>query len=274
MSKRPNQEYFFSIEPFWPASGIGPGNIATPSGEVSVGAFHWGEDNVIHCVPGNGQVAIMLRGPEDFRGYCYGLLEEQKSLPLHGLKDGEFVRFAPGTFSRIFGIPANLISPSGAPLENIFTAGQLAQIKDAVAAQDPRQALLALFGRWEEDTGVRPGSQETQIARQVAALIWEKRGQIRVKEMESETSYSGRYLQDVVGRNVGITPKQLCRQTRFQNALLLLGINPEVNLSWAAQTLGYSDQAHFCREFKQFSGMSPQQYQQFLRERNRAGTEE
>ena len=83
------------------------------------------------------------------------------------------------------------------------------------------------------------------------------------KDLEQETLYSARRLQEVVTRQVGIGPKQLCRQTRFQNALRLLtsleaGIYTQAQ---AAQILGYSDQAHYNREFKEFSDVSPCQFQ-------------
>ena len=93
----------------------------------------------------------------------------------------------------------------------------------------------------------------------MALLIREKQGHVRVRELENETAYSSRRLQDVLTRQVGIAPKQMCRQVRFQNALRIMQINPNINLCCLAQTLGYSDQAHFSKEFKNFSGISPAQ---------------
>ena len=43
-----------------------------------------------------------------------------------------------------------------------------------------------------------------------------------------------------------------------------MSARPESDLVWLAQTLGYSDQAHFSKEFKSFCGMTPSQ---FLRSR-------
>lgn len=262
MSDGSDRDYFFSIEPFWPAGDLSE-PLSTPTGEISVSVFHWDVDDLC-CVPGNGQVGVMFCGPENFSGTCYGVLPEQMAIPLYGRKEGEFIRFSPGSFSQIFGIPASLISPAGTPMENVFSPEQMAKLRDTTADPDPQRALLTLVGHWEEDAWTRPGSQQSQLAKQVARLIWKTRGQMRLRDLENEVTYSGRHLQNVVGRNVGVSPKQLSRQTRFQNALLLLRAHPDVNLAWAAQTLGYSDQSHFCREFRQFCGMSPQQFLQYL----------
>ena len=259
MAEQPEGGYFFSIEPFWTPSGVAE-PIFTPTGQISISTFHWKNED-LPCVPGNGQVGIMFQGPEDFKGYCYGVLTEHKSIPLPGLMHGDLVRFAPGTFSKIFGIPADLISSNGMPLEDILCDDQLAQIKDATAAQTPQYALLDLFGRWEENARLYQSPKKQELVAHILRAIWNSRGQVRVCEMEEETAYSSRSLQDVVGRQVGMSPKQMCRQTRFQNVLFLMQTYPKADLSWLAQTLGYSDQAHFSKEFKSFSGMSPSQFQ-------------
>lgn len=105
--------------------------------------------------------------------------------------------------------------------------------------------------------------KEQKLANEVVQLIWSNRGALRIKNLEQETLYSARRLQEVVTRQVGIGPKQLCRQTRFQNALKLI-TSPKAEVytqAEAAQILGYSDQAHYNREFKEFSGVSPCQFQ-------------
>lgn len=250
--------YFFSIQPFW--NHLNPDSLITsPDGRISVCSYHWGQDH-LPCVPGNGQVGIMLQGPEDFSGRCYGVLDSPGDLPLYGKSEGCLVRFSPGSFSKISNIPVKLIDPCGVPLEDIFTREQLSKIIDAMAAPIPSLALIQLFLGWSEQNDTSP-LWEQELVKQITQLIWSSHGNIRIRDLEKNTLYSGRYLQEVTGRKVGISPKQMCRQVRFQNALRLLQSAQGINLCSIAQTLGYSDQAHFSKEFKSFSGVSPSLFQ-------------
>ena len=55
---------------------------------------------------------------------------------------------------------------------------------------------------------------------------------------------------------VGVNPKEYARIVRFQRALALIQADGS-GLSQIAYTSGYSDQSHFIREFRKFSGQTP-----------------
>ncbi len=60
---------------------------------------------------------------------------------------------------------------------------------------------------------------------------------------------------------VGITPKRFCRIQRFQTVLdRMLGDEP---IQWVNVALdnGYFDQSHLIRDFREFSGVTPMEYQ-------------
>jgi AraC-like DNA-binding protein len=61
-------------------------------------------------------------------------------------------------------------------------------------------------------------------------------------------------------RALGVSPKWLIRCFRLQDALARLGVGSDVNLSALAQVFGYFDQAHFTRDFKRVTGVSPGRY--------------
>ena len=257
MPNKTEQKYFFSIQPYW--SCLEKDQHLTTD-RVSITHFHWNQEE-LECVPGNGQVGIMLSGPEAFQGFCYGVLDAKGSIPLHGLTDGYFMRFSPGTFSQICNIPANLIPAEGLDLRDVFSPSQVEEMRCAIGKPDPGTALLQMIGAWSESPDSRTSSRERSLVEEVTQLIWERQGNIRVRDLEEKTLYSSRYIQSVVGSQVGVAPKHLCAQIRFQQALFLLCGYPQITLSQIAQILGYSDQAHFSREFKRFSGISPTIYQ-------------
>lgn len=76
----------------------------------------------------------------------------------------------------------------------------------------------------------------------------------------SGSGYSHRHFVSVFRDAVGLPPKVYARVLRFQHALKLA--HADAALPWVeiAAAAGFSDQAHFAREFREFSGCAPQAY--------------
>lgn len=56
-------------------------------------------------------------------------------------------------------------------------------------------------------------------------------------------------------------PKKYLRILRFEKTIEMLNNVNGINLSGIAYDFGYADQSHFNKEFKDFSGFSPQAFQ-------------
>lgn len=69
---------------------------------------------------------------------------------------------------------------------------------------------------------------------------------------------------------IGISPKHFARIQRFEKALELLVAKPEWNCTEIGYHLGYYDQAHFIREFKNFALETPTAYRESIRPVERA----
>ncbi|MGH9662021.1 MAG: helix-turn-helix domain-containing protein, partial [Bryobacteraceae bacterium] len=77
-----------------------------------------------------------------------------------------------------------------------------------------------------------------------------------VARLARETGMSERQLERAFADRVGISPKLLARIDRFQRALRAV---EEAGVSGAAVAadLGYYDQAHLIRDFREFTGSTP-----------------
>jgi AraC-like DNA-binding protein len=69
---------------------------------------------------------------------------------------------------------------------------------------------------------------------------------------------SSRHLRRVFLDYVGVTPAEYVQLRRFDRALPLL--RRSQSLTEVALDAGYYDQAHFCRDFKEISGLTPGDY--------------
>lgn len=85
-------------------------------------------------------------------------------------------------------------------------------------------------------------------------------GNVRIHELAEELHYSERHMSRIFQNSMGITPKTFARIVRFQNALDSILHQPMLSLCDYMTELGYSDQAHFQREFKEYTGITPKHF--------------
>lgn len=71
---------------------------------------------------------------------------------------------------------------------------------------------------------------------------------------------SPRHLQRVFARYVGLSPLRVLRRYRLREAAATLDAGAGSDLATAAAELGYSDQAHFTRDFARVVGVPPARY--------------
>ena len=153
----------------------------------------------------------------------------------------------------------NRLDPEGVGVEYLFQKEQMEELKRISEAQDQEDALFRLMDRWLAQDE-RLVDTARVLTDEVIYRIWSQKGNIRVQELEKATLYSSRYIEKTLVNNVGLTPKQLCSQMRFQHAVRLLRDPGSTGLAELALLLGYSDQAHFSRTFKKLSGSTPQEF--------------
>jgi AraC-like DNA-binding protein len=78
-----------------------------------------------------------------------------------------------------------------------------------------------------------------------------------VHGLAQELGWSRQRLTRVLLDEVGLSAKQLVRVGRLQRAVDQLQRQPRASLAQAAVRLGYFDQAHMCRDFRELVGLSP-----------------
>jgi len=82
-------------------------------------------------------------------------------------------------------------------------------------------------------------------------------GQQTVNDLHKLYAVSERKFQRTFKEFVGITPIQYSRIIRFQRAVRQLQLGKLENHAALSYELGYADQSHYIREFKEFSGLTP-----------------
>src|ERR1700739_5031698 len=123
---------------------------------------------------------------------------------------------------------------------------------DSSSDASSQRILYATRGRFPggrlDHPLIRPGAYGQYFVRRVLAAVADR------------LALSERSGQEICHRGLGVHPKWLIRCFRLQDAALRLETEANVSLSGLAQALGYFDQAHFTRDFKRATGVSPGQY--------------
>lgn len=81
-----------------------------------------------------------------------------------------------------------------------------------------------------------------------------------IDRLARQFGVSDRYLRRIFTQEIGINPKLFLRVRRFNISFHMLKSGKYEKLSDIAYDLGYSDQSHFIREFRQFTGTTPLQF--------------
>lgn len=90
--------------------------------------------------------------------------------------------------------------------------------------------------------------------------IFSANGQFSVNEFSSTNNVSRRQLARKFSSAIGLSPKQLAKTIRIQSTLKVL-LNEEItSLTDLAYKNEYFDQAHFIKEFKEFTGLTPKEF--------------
>jgi AraC-like DNA-binding protein len=91
-------------------------------------------------------------------------------------------------------------------------------------------------------------------------VINKSHGMVSVKELETQTGYSKRYLDMLFKEHVGVSPKRLASIARFQVFYQLWALEKSKTFFKDNLYTYYYDQSHFIKEFKRFTGLTPQKF--------------
>ena len=161
----------------------------------------------------------------------------------------------PGASELLFGVPAHELAERHTLLDDLW--GQSAnsareQLLEAVSLEQKMEVLISLLAaRLPAVRGLHPA------VAQALEQFWTTND---VRKVVVASGYSHRQFIALFRRAVGLTPKLYCRVVRFQKALEHAAADPTASCVDLAIDAGYSDQPHFTREFREFAGVTPEQY--------------
>jgi AraC-like DNA-binding protein len=217
--------------------------------------------SILFCMNGSCQRSI-IKGKE-FE-VKFPVILGQFTTHFESIATGELyyigVHFTPVGLWRVLKTPMhkyanNVVGLQSQIGERAFT---LTKGLQTIASLEEKIAYLEAF--LKELTSQPAKAKELNRIEMATSRILQSHGNIPIKTIIKEAALSERNLQRYFLDYVGVTPKQFAKIARFNSVTRLLE-EKEV-LSWQDifHKVGYFDQSHFIKDFKEITGVCPSEY--------------
>ena len=249
----PNFELTEFIKRYWTLDGEKENtpikNTIVPDGTMKL-IFHYGETYKHHSQ--SGEITIL---PKCF---LIGQLTKPYVIEPIGITGSFVVQFKPNGFLPFTTIPIKEMENTAIPLDKLFgeNGKKLSeQILNANSTSERIQIIeIFLLGELSNKRTF------DSIVKSTVETIFNANGKFSVNEFSKSKNINRRQLSRKFSSTIGLSPKQLAKTIRIQTTLKALLNEEHTRLTDLAYENEYFDQAHFIKDFKEFTGLTPKEF--------------
>jgi len=164
----------------------------------------------------------------------------------------------PAGVEPLLGLPARVIGESVALLSDVIGPRAVELEERVIAGGPPSRAME----RMAEVLSERLRSERANaVIDRAVRRVRRQGGTTRIDDIAGDINVSTRRLERHFLEHVGLTAKTFSRLVRFDRAVRAIATRGTTSWSQFALKHGYSDQAHFINEFREFAGITPVQFE-------------
>ncbi|WP_028980194.1 helix-turn-helix domain-containing protein [Sporocytophaga myxococcoides] len=163
-------------------------------------------------------------------------------------------------FTHFSSNPANELFNLSISLEDIFNKNEVKKVEEKLAfatTDQQRINLVELFFLSQ-----LKDIQTDKLIIEAIKLIHKSKGTIRIKELNEKLNISQSPFEKRFRKIIGTTPKKFASIIRFNSVLNHLNSNKP--LTEICYENNFFDQAHFIKDFKEFTGDTPETFRRLL----------
>lgn len=165
------------------------------------------------------------------------------------------VHFKPGGASALLGVPASSLADAHVELYDLW-GDRAFELRDRLCATADHAQRFRILKQWLAARLLEP----PRVRREVA-LALDSLGApgVEIGKLAEQVHLSHRRFIELFTEQVGMTPKRYAMVRRFQRAL---DLSTHGEHAWAeiALACGYFDQSHLCRDWIEFTGLTPTEF--------------
>ncbi|MCU0444618.1 MAG: helix-turn-helix transcriptional regulator [Microscillaceae bacterium] len=224
-------------------------NTIVPDGTMKL-IFHYADTYRHH--PKNSESIVL---PKCF---LIGQLTQPYVVEPLGVTGSFVVRFHPNGFLPFTTIPIKEMENTAIPLDRLFGDAGTEIGENILNAKDTTERIKLI----EAFLLQRLTDKKTIdfVVKSTIETILAANGKFSVNEFSQKMKINRRQLTRKLSSAIGLSPKQLSKTIRIQTALKTLLVKEVSSLTDLAYENEYFDQAHFIKEFKEFTGLTPKDF--------------
>lgn len=169
------------------------------------------------------------------------------------------VRFYPYGFSNFVGTPIKNLANKETPIDQLFGESVAADLEQKIIRAADTQQRIEIIEHFLL-TKLNDQSTIDNIVKTTIDTLLSTNGSSSISEILKGDPSKRRQLERKFLKQIGISPKQLSKVLRLQTALNMMLVRKVETLTEIAYESEYYDQAHFIKDFKEFTGTNPKDF--------------
>ena len=168
------------------------------------------------------------------------------------------VHFRPGGCYPFFDLPMSELNNLTVEVDSVW-GNEIHSIRDAILNAAGIEQRFSILERYFLLKGKGKMENHALVHYSVGQLVQNPQ-MWTIKRLSDKTGVTQKHLITLFKKYVGLSPKMFSRIYKFQKVIELIEKQRKVDWSLLAFECGYFDQAHFIKEFRDFSGINPSSY--------------
>jgi len=192
--------------------------------------------------------------------YLYGQTVEPIALEVEGPFQMILLRLYPFAVNILLGVDPKVLMDDCYDLKQVEGVDTMASVKLLDETEDIQERLEVIANYFNELVVSASFNPNHQV-KLATNLILNSKGIISIKELRSRLNVAERTLERHFSQEVGVTPKQFAKMIQFSNSLNQISEKDYLLLTDVGYDSGFSDQSHFIKTFKRYTGKTPKEFQ-------------
>lgn len=169
------------------------------------------------------------------------------------------VRFYPYGFANFVSEPIGNLVNKETPINQLFGVANADDLEQKINNAENMEQRISIIEKFLLD---RLNDEKTinRIVKNTVDSLQYTNGSTSIKSILKDDLQKRRQLERNFKKQIGVSPKQLGKVIRLQTALKLLLEQRSGKLTEIAYYSGYFDQAHFIKDFREFTGINPKEF--------------